>query len=165
MQQLPRLPRLQEVKLERCWEICRTKGCSFGLGWAQAQGNWVGMGCVRPAFPTTLQPCRPPQSTSVLARKPIGYLSTIPDWAGGWEGSRPGAGSHRPPPSSRWGSAQGRVDICLPCHGGRPPTQAPGPLPPPPAGKGSSGRRVQEQTLPSAPTDTPQSESHACPCI
>lgn len=72
-------------------------------------------------------PLRPPQSTSVLARKPIGYLSHHPRlWAGGWGGSGPGA---RTPSiiSSRWDITQGGV-TCLPCHGGGTPSPGPQPL-------------------------------------
>lgn len=51
MRQLLGLPGLQEAKQERGWEIRRTKGCSVGLGWAQAQGNGVRVGWVRPGPP------------------------------------------------------------------------------------------------------------------
>ncbi|KAF6109786.1 hypothetical protein HJG60_010989 [Phyllostomus discolor] len=118
-------PRLQEAKRERGHpEIRRTKGCSVGLGWAPAQGSGVGAGWVRPGPPL---PFRPPQSTSVLARKPIAYLSCRPRlWAGGWGGS--GSGPRTPSViSSRWGTSQGGV-ICLPCHGGGTPSPGPRPL-------------------------------------
>lgn len=129
------LPRLQEAERERGHpEIRRTKGCSIGLGWAPAQGNGVGAGRVRPGPPL---PFRPPQSTSVLARKPIAYLSCRPRlWAGGRGGSGSGTGT----PSiisSRWGTSQGGLFV-FPAMEGEPPAQALGPW----AGKGSSERRV-----------------------
>lgn len=127
-----------------------------GLG--ASPGKRGGVGWVRPG---PLLPFRPPQSTSVLARKPIAYLSCRPRlWAGGWGGS--GSGTRTPSIiSSRWGTSQGGV-ICLPCHGGGTPSPGPRPL-----GREGILRKEgpQEQPLPSAPTDTPQSESHACPCI
>lgn len=72
-------------------------------------------------------PLRPPPSTSVLARKPIGYLSHHPRlWAGGWRGS--GSGARTPSIiSSRWDNTQGGV-TCLPCHGGGIPSPRPQPL-------------------------------------
>lgn len=63
--------------------------CWAGLG--ASLGKWCGVGWVRPGPP---MPFRPSQSTSVLARKPIGYLSHHPRlWAGGWGGRGLGLGS------------------------------------------------------------------------
>lgn len=105
----------------------------LGLGWVPAQGNGVGVGWVRPGPPL---PFGPPQSTSVLARKPIAYLSCRPRlWARGWGGS--GSGTRTPSIiPSRWGTSQGGV--VFPAVEGEPPAQALGPW----AGKGSSKRRV-----------------------
>lgn len=122
-QQPPELPRLQEAKQEGSGDPKDQRlQCWAGLG--ASPGKWGGVGWVRPGPP---MPLRPPQSTSVLARKPIGYLSHHPRlWAGGWGGR----GSRARTPSiisSRWDITQGGV-TCLPCHGGGTPSPGPQPL-------------------------------------
>lgn len=106
--------------------------CWAGLG--ASPGKWGGVGWVRPGPP---MPLRPPQSTSVLARKPIGYLSHHPTlWAGGGEGVGLGLG---PPPSFPPDGTLPREGLLVfPALEGESPAQALSPS----VGKGSSERRV-----------------------
>lgn len=143
-------------------ETRRTKGCSVGLG--AGPGKWGGCGLGETCAPI-------PHPLAALKTTPV-YLGAGQEtyWlplppsqtvSRGWGGSGPVAVT----PSiisSRWGSTQGGV-ICLPCHGRVSPAQALGPS----AGQGRGPQKggSQEHPLPSAPIDTPQSESHACPCI
>lgn len=131
---------LQGMETRGVWRAAGPKG-AVTAGW-QAQGNGLG-GCqMRPGFsPAAL---KTPQSTSVLARKPIGYLSHHSRlWAGGWGWSGPGAKTsfriH-----SRRGQFPGRG--CLSQHR----RGLPNPDPRPCGRDRILQRRSQEQTLPPA---------------
>lgn len=131
--------------------------CWAGPGASPGKMGWGGLGKTW----TPPMPLRLPQSTSVLARKPIGYLSHHPRlWAGVWGGR--GSGARTPLHHFlRMGHYPGRGYLSsLPRRGN------PQPRPSAPRlGRDPPEGGSRELPLPSAPTDTPRSESHACPCI
>lgn len=130
--------------------------CAAGLG--VGPGKWVAMVWVKPG------PCNPEHRPCLPRCWPGALSATSPTTPSCGQGDEEGGDlglRRRPGIPSKWDSAQGGA-VCLPSM-----EWSAQPSPRSPAGSGLLGGGSQEQTLPSAPADThtPQSESHACPCI